>query len=136
LILRDAWYWIPILGYLTGARLGELVQLHVSDIHLEGTVPFIEITDANGGPLGSGEEKHVKSSAGLRKVPLHPVLLALGFPEFVRGRRDDRRARKRLFYEVAYGADGQASTVFSKWFARLLDKVGLSDPALVFQLLS
>jgi hypothetical protein len=31
LIARDAYYWIPILAYLTGARLGELVQLHAED---------------------------------------------------------------------------------------------------------
>jgi hypothetical protein len=37
-----------------------------------------------------------------------------------------------LFWEVPYGADGQPSTTFSKWFARYLDKLGLTDPALVF----
>jgi len=130
--MRDAYYWIPVLAYLTGARLGELVQLHVLDVHLDGPTPYIEITDANGGALGTGDEKHVKSAAGVRRVPIHPALVELNFPEFVTKRAADKRASKRLFFEVAYGADGQASTVFSKWFGRLLNKVGLSDPALVF----
>jgi integrase len=130
--LRDAYFWIPILAYLTGARLGEIVQLHVADLDVDGPIPYLHITDAGSGELGTGDEKHVKSAAGVRKVPLHPDLLGLGFLEFVRKRKADKRASKRLFYEVAYGKDHQASTVFSKWFARLMDKVGLADPALVF----
>jgi hypothetical protein len=74
----------------------------------------------------------VKSEAGVRKVPLHPDLLSLGFAEFVAGRAKGKSQSKRLFHRVAYGADGQPSTIFSKWFARFLDKVGLNDPALVF----
>jgi len=62
----------------------------------------------------------------------HPDLVKLGFDKFVQRRASDSRAAKRLFYEIAYGADGQASTVFSKWFARMLDKVGLTDPAIVY----
>jgi hypothetical protein len=38
----------------------------------------------------------------------------------------------RRVFEVAYGADGMPSTLYSKWFARLLNSVGLQDPALVF----
>jgi integrase len=130
LVIEDARYWVPILGYLTGMRLGEIVQMHISDIHLDGPVPFIEVTDANGGELGSGDEKHVKSDAGVRKVPLHPHVFVLGFAKFVQTRRLQKRAR--LFHEVKYGADGQPSTVFSKWFAGFLDKAKLGDPALVF----
>jgi integrase len=132
LVLKDAQYWLPLLGYYTGARMGELVQLHVSDLHLDDPIPFIEVTDAGSGELGSGTEKHVKSAAGIRKVPLHPDLGALGFKDFVRTRSKDPRASKRLFFEIAYGRDGQASTIYSKRFARLLDSAGLTDPALVF----
>jgi integrase len=132
LIICDAYFWIPIIGFLSGARLGEIVQLHLDDVKLDAPIPYFDITDAESGEVGSGEEKHVKSAAGVRSVLLHPDLMELGFAEFVRKRRADRRASKRLFFEIAYGADGQASTVFSKWFARLLDGVGLTDPALVF----
>jgi integrase len=111
--------------------LGELVQLHVADIHLDGPVPYINISEDGGELRGSGLEKSVKSDAGVRKVPIHPDVMALGFVAFVAKALKDKR-NKRLFWEVAFGADGQASTVFSKWFARLMDKAGLSDPSLVF----
>lgn len=129
LVLRDAYFWIPILGFYTGARLGEIVQLHIGDIDIDGPIPFLRITETGSCDT---EAKHVKSQAGVRKVPLHPDLIALGFVEFVRTRAKAKRSSKRLFFEVAFGADGQASTVFSKWFARLLDKVELTDPGLVF----
>jgi integrase len=131
-VMRDAEYWLPILGYLTGARMGELVQLHVTDIHVEGAIPFIEITDENSGELGSGFEKHVKSAAGVRQVPIHPHLIELGFLDFALKRRKDKRATKRLFFEIPFGKDGQASSAYSKRFARLLDKAGLKDKTLVF----
>lgn len=129
LVLRDAYFWIPILGFYTGARLGEIVQLHIGDIYIDGPIPFLRITET--GSCGT-EAKHVKSLAGVREVPLHPDLIALGFVEFVRARAKAKRSSKRLFLEVAFGADGQASTTYSKWFARLLDKAGLTDPGLVF----
>lgn len=130
-VVRDARYWVPLLGLYTGMRLGEIVQLHLEDVFLDGPVPFIRVTDENSGEVGSGTEKHVKSHAGLRDVPLHPSLLTLGFKKFVLARRAQPQGA-RLFTEIQFGADGQPSTVFSKWFARLLNSVGLTDPALVF----
>lgn len=126
--IKDAQYWLPILGYYTGARLGELVQLGVDDVRSEGGISYLDINDVGG---TANEPKHLKSAAAARKIPLHSDLLALGFLDFVR-RRKERKSHVRLFPEVRYGADGQASTVFSKRFARLLGSRGLSDPGLVF----
>lgn len=131
-VVKDDYFWITVLGFYTGARLGEIVQLHLDDIDLNGPIPFVEITEANSGAAGTHDAKHVKSDAGVRRVPLHPDLLELGIAEFVTSRRKGHSSSKRLFHRVPYGADGQASTVFSKWFARFLDKAGLNDPALVF----
>jgi integrase len=129
--VSDAYFWLPILAFYTGARIGELIQLHMSDVDVDCGLPHLWIREEGGGALGSGTEKHVKTEAGIRQVPLHPDVLALGFGKFVEQRRKQHGKRQRLFFEVKLGADGQASSVFSKWFARLLDKVGLKDPALV-----
>jgi len=132
LVNKDAYFWIPILGYYTGARLGELVQLHLADVRLDDPVPHLVITEEGSAERGTGEDKMVKSHAGVRRVPIHQDVLDIGFGDFMRRRLRDKRPHKRVFWQVGYGADGQPSTVFSKWFARLLDKVGLKDPALVF----
>lgn len=131
-VVQDAYYWVPIIGYYTGARLGEIVQLHLADVDSEEGISFLKITE-EGGDGNQPDVKHVKSEAGVRKIPLHPDLIALGFLSFVEKRRRlQRKGSKRLFPEVKFGADGQASTVFSKWFGRLMSKAGLHDPALVF----
>lgn len=129
-VVKDAYYWVPILGFYTGARLGELIQLHLSDVEIEGPTPHLTITEESS--ADAGLPKSVKSQAGVRKVPLHPDVMKLGFAEFVRRVSKDKRANNRLFWQVRYGADGQASTVFSKWFRRLTRKAGLADPGLVF----
>lgn len=127
-IEKDAKYWIPILGYYTGARLGELVQLHIDDIILDHDIPHISINE----DFGEGHFKHLKSDAAERTIPLHPDLVSLGFADFV-GERVKRPSKDyRLFREVKFGEDGQASTVFSKWFAQLMDKSDLRDSGLVF----
>ncbi len=128
-VYRDGKYWIPILGYYTGCRLGELVQLAIEDVCEEDGVFYIDI---NENPLAGEEKKSVKSSAGHRKVPLHPDLLALGFMEFVAKRKKQDKPNERLFKEIRFGVDGQASTEYSKIFGRLMNKVGLKDPKLVF----
>jgi len=132
-IFKDDTYWIPLVGYFTGMRLGEIVQLHVEDVVLDGEIPHFSITDLNSGDVGSDIHKSVKSEAGVRKVPVHPELLDLGFGEFIARRKKEKHAAsKRLFWKIAVGADGQASTVFSKWFGRFLDSLGLPDSSLVF----
>jgi integrase len=128
-VVRDAYYWLPLLGFFTGARLGELVQLGFDDFEVDGPTPHISINEDGG---TDAEIKHVKTDAGVRLVPLHPELLALGFGEFVKHRLKVRGKRQRLFWEIAYGADGQASSTFSKWWGRAMDKMGLDDPALTF----
>ena len=131
-VVQDAYYWVPIIGYYTGARLGGIVQLNLADVDSVDGISFLKITE-EGGDGSQSDVKHVKSEAGVRKIPLHPDLIAGGFLSFVEKRRRlQRKGSKRLFPEVKFGADGQASTVFSKWFGRLMSKAGLHDPALVF----
>ena len=77
-------------------------------------------------------EKALKSTAAARRVPIHPQLLEMGMLAFVKHRQKQRKGKGRLFFEVAFGADGVPSTLFSKWFARLLNSADLGDPALVF----
>ena len=128
-IYRDGKYWLPILGYYTGCRLGELVQMAIEDVVSNDTHPHLDINEK---VLVGGSTKSVKSNAGLRKVPLHPDLIELGFLDFVAKRAKQDKLNVRLFSEIPFGVDGQASTEYSKIFGRLMDKVGLKDPQLVF----
>lgn len=130
-VIEDAKFWVPILGYYTGCRLGELVQLHFRDLKLDGPIPHLSLNEDNSGVVGS-DQKRLKSAAGERLVPLHPDVMNLGFAKFAARRLKPKRPSDRLFAEFPYGSDGQASTVISKWFSRFLNSIGLTDPALVF----
>jgi len=127
-VVQDARYWIPIIGFYTGMRLGEIVQLHISDVALDADVPHLDLNEES----GSGDPKHIKTAAGIRQVPIHSDVLELGFAAFVEKRQKWGKPCKRIFSEITLGADGQASTQFSKFFARLMDNVGLTDPTLTF----
>lgn len=128
-VYRDGKYWLPILGYYTGCRLGELVQMAIEDVVANDVHPHLDINEK---ALIGGSNKSVKSTAGLRQVPLHPDLIELGFLEFAAKRAKQDKPNVRLFSEIPFGIDGQASTEYSKIFGRLMDKTGLKDPQLVF----
>ena len=55
-------YWIPTLGLFTGARIEELCQLHLADIHDTHDVPYLEITEAIDSETGA--VRHQKSVKG------------------------------------------------------------------------
>ena len=73
---KKSQWWLLVLGVYTGARLGELAQLRLQDITEEDGILSISITDR-------GEGMGVKTSAGIRKFPVHPDLLELGFTEYL-----------------------------------------------------
>lgn len=131
-IIKDEQFWLPILAYYTGARLGELVQLYLSDCALEEDCPYISINENGSKDPSSADYKHVKSDAGVRLIPLHPDLFDLGFREFWRRQKKMSRNQKRLFFRIKYGADGLPSSPYSKKFGRFLTKIGLDDSRLVF----
>ena len=54
--------WIVSFLIDTGARLAEIVGLQISDIHLKGRVPFINIC--------SNDARRIKTRTSTRKVPL------------------------------------------------------------------
>lgn len=113
--LHPHYYWLPLLGLHTGARISELCQLDLDDIRQEQGVWVIDIN-------AHGEHKQLKTKAAKRLVPIHPKLLELGLLDFVKQQRD--RGHARLFAELPVRRDG-ASQSASLWFGRYRDKLGL-----------
>lgn len=114
---RRGRFWIPLLGLYTGMRQGEIAQLQTSDVRLFQGVLCIFIT-ADGDDVDEADRKRVKTEAGERYVPVHPMLEQVGFVEYVERMR--KAKRERLFPDIVRGADGYFSP-FSKWFSRFLD---------------
>jgi integrase len=100
--------WGPWLCALSGARVGEILQLRKSDVRQAENIHFLHITPEAG---------TVKARM-YRDVPIHPQLIDLGFMDFVARSEDGP-----LFY--AHSADpaklpAQAvSTRVAKWLQGL-----------------
>ncbi len=108
-------YWLPILGLYTGCRLEELCQLYVED--LKQTEKGIWYLDIN-----SGKDKKLKNEASDRAVPLHPVVVSLGFPEFAQ--KANEQGNERVFQELKKQS-GSYGHYASRWFNRFKEKAGI-----------
>jgi len=103
------WFWLPLVGYFTGARTNEIAQLDVADIRdIEGHPCFDFCADA---PKAS-EAKRIKTNEA-RQVPVHPRLVELGFLEFVGCQRQANQ--KKLFGDgLTYLAPRNGDTEHNK----------------------
>ena len=78
---KAAAYWVPLIALYGGLRLSEICQLQLRDVVTRDGVLLLDVNE--------DDDKGVKSSAGIRAVPMHSKLLALGITDYV----DDMRAR-------------------------------------------
>ena len=97
--------WMPLLGWLTGARLDEIGALTIEDI-LEAPIPHIVIRAG-------------KTQSSVREVPLHSKLIELGFLKYV---EDIRRAGHNSLWPLMRSNSDltKDSEVLGRWFNRFI----------------
>jgi len=118
-IVRDAWWWWPIIGLHTGARLGEIAQLRPDDIAEEGGIYYLDIGQSGG--------RKVKTAASARRVPLHRTLIDLGLV----GHRDRMKEedRKTLWPDMPPARYGdQQGGAFTRNFGGMVRSLGIVGP--------
>lgn len=113
-ISDTSWYWLPLLGLWTGARLNELCQLRLNDICMEDDIWFLRIH-------AEGETQRVKGGKK-RIVPIHPELHRLGFLRFTEAQR--QAGHDRVFPDLILGPTGYYSDRSSKDFSNYITKIG------------
>ena len=126
-------FWVPLIALYSGMRLEEICQLHLSDIvKMDGVLCF-SINEESG---GSGYVKHVKSSAGIRKVPVHPHLWdELGLKKFVASRwtktPEENYTSTLLFPDLQERVNAvnhatvKLGSALTHWFTRYRRSVGV-----------
>jgi integrase len=124
-VIRDGKYWIPLIALYSGMRLGEVVQLLVTDIKSEDGTTYFDIG------RGEGEVKQIKTLSSMRRVPVHKKLIGLGLLDHLAAARA-AKPKGRLFADVKPGVNGDFSHNFSKWFGRYLRDVGAKTPKTSF----
>jgi integrase len=113
-----SYYWLPLLGLFTGARINELCQLSLTDIRqTDSGVWYLDINEGDEESL-----KKVKNASSLRRVPLHPLLIHCGLIQW----RDRLKAEghTRLFPEFTHDAAKGYSKAAVKWFSSFLSRLG------------
>ena len=117
----EASYWMPLIALYTGARLEEIGQLYVSDIRqdIETKIWYIDIND--------NDKKRLKNESSRRVVPIHQKLIDAGLLQYMDSLND-----VRLFPTLISSKDNKVTTIWSRWFGRHLDNLGINESGKVF----
>lgn len=105
------YYWLPLLGIYTGARLNELCQLYRQDIFIKEGIWVMRVDDRHKG-------QRLKNTSSRRVLPIHEKLLELGFIDYINSVQHER-----VFPALKAERDG-FGTAASKWFGRFKSKLG------------
>ena len=118
-------YWTPLIGVFSGLRLGEITSLYLDNIreikgsHRENRWCFDILEEPN------RPDKHLKTLSSRRIVPIHEIILDLGFLHFIDLIKKKDPKRKRLFQELKYHSGNYNQNV-SRWFnTKYLPSLGL-----------
>ncbi len=118
---RPARYWLPLLSLYHGFRIGEPAQLTIDDIITEDSTCCIQLTS----------KMELKNKNARRKVPIHPVILDLGFLDFVQWRKDNitrtKSEDRRLFIDLSDKGARKGSAVSAWWNNRYASKFKLTE---------
>ncbi len=120
---RDWRYWIPLVAMFTGARVGEIAQLRLSDVVKERGVWFIHIRHDTAKGLATKSGKS-------RPAAVHPLLQQMGFLTYHQEMSEQYSGQQdaALFPEVVPNERGQISGKPSRWWREYLMAIGVKDP--------
>lgn len=108
----EAGFWMPLIALYSGARINEIGQLLTTDVsHEAGTLCFFFTT---------GGDKKLKTKSSIRRIPVHPALIALGFADYCKS-----IPQGRLFPLLAMGKNGHLTTAISKRLNKLIKSTGV-----------
>jgi integrase len=117
--------WVPLIAAYSGARQGEICQLLVTDIKEAHGIPYMSITEEDD---EGNIVKTVKNENSKRLVPLHPVIVEMGFLEFV----EQKKAQgKKVIFEIR-SRKPLTGQYYSKRFQDFNRKHITKDPKKVF----
>ena len=108
---RPSDFWIMLALLLHGSRINEWAQAKPEQFFMEDGIFCFEIR---------GRTKTISSE---RKIPIHPVLLNLGFKDF-----HSKCKTPRLFPDLIETQEGQFSSGLSKRFNHYIDLCQIVDP--------
>ncbi|WP_152533214.1 site-specific integrase, partial [Pseudomonas syringae] len=117
---RPYYYWLPLLGLYTGARLNEICQLYLEDIEeYEPGKYLIFINDHDPATAHDKNptfaiDKSIKNKASKRSIPIHPDLVFLGLIDYIHALKAN--GYTRLFPELRFDRIKGYARAAGSWF--------------------
>lgn len=121
-LVKDALFWVPLIGLYSGMRLNEICQLELDDIRQEEGVWIFDVNDSG--------SKRLKTSSSARLIPIHHKLIEAGILEYWEILM--RQEEARFFPDLKEGVNDSLSAPFSKRFRRVLNTLGLTRQGVCF----
>lgn len=123
----DTAKWGPLVALFQGARRTEVIQLLTGDIATDSETGVWTVRFDRKG------DKRIKTLSSIRRVPVHPQLIALGFLDFVQQRRSSYGQQASLWpgFEERKKLPSRANK-WSEWFNSYLAAHVVNDPGKKF----
>ena len=112
---QKPFYWSFLVGILTGMRTNEFAQLLIKDVIKKDNVWMFSIDETEG--------KTVKTTSSIRKVPVHPTLISLGFLDYIKIIKS--QGFDRVFPELTRHRDGYATKISQHYNEKFLPALGI-----------
>jgi len=112
---QNPFYWSFLIGIFSGMRTNETAQLRIEDIIKKENVWMFSIDETEG--------KSVKTTSSIRKVPVHPTLISLGFIDYVKIIKS--KGVDRVFPELTKQRDGYSTKISQHYNEKFLPSVGV-----------
>jgi integrase len=111
---RENYYWLPLIGLYTGARIEEICQLKLHDIvTYENTLCF-DITNID-------DDQDLKNEQSRRMIPIHQELIEFGLLNYITWRRSNN---EELLLDGLKLLNGKYSKKPSERFSEQMKKIG------------
>lgn len=118
--------WPTLIQAYTGDRVSSTAQLRKQDVHHHKDFYFLDLNDENVDP-DTDEIRSQKTVSSVRRVPLHPAIIAAGFIDWVN--TQDHGPLFSMVKPDRFGVRG--ANLGKRWRRWLRDEVGITDSRLV-----
>lgn len=116
---RSPFFWAYVIGLYHGLRLNEIMSLTADSITVIDDVPCIDIRYPE---ALKQEGAHGRSKTIPRVLPMHPILVQLGFVDYVQS----KQTTGDIFDGLPVRGDGYRSRKVSDKSRKFLDALGIS----------
>ena len=110
-IVEPEKFWVPLICFYSGMRINEACQLLTSDVEEHDGVPIFQVLENPEDDQGTKNDKN-------RAVPVHKVLIELGFLIYVQQQRKNKQ--ERLFSNLEMSDEGKWHRKVDDWFNRTI----------------